>query len=322
MKRFVPALLSLFAANVWAQSHFTPADLSGQTFIHDPSSIMKVDGRYYVYGTRPGIISKSSTNLVTWENEAPIFRQPPAWTLKVAPGFDGHFWAPDVIRVSGKYFLYYSVSAFGKQTSAIGLAVNATLNSSATNFLWQDMGEVIRSTNGSLFNTIDPSLFKDRDGKLWMAFGSYWKGIFLTELDPRTGKQADTNTAPQQLAWNHSIEAACLTRHDKYYYLLVNWGQCCKGTNSTYEVRVGRSEKISGPYRDRDGNDLSTGGGSPFLETTGRFIGPGHIGILDDGNTNGMTTFSYHYYDADSRGRSRLAIAKIDWSTGWPIAVR
>ena len=322
MKPFIVLVLFALVAVGRAQSPFTPAELLGQTFIHDPSSIVKVAGRYYVYGTRPGILTKSSPDLVLWSNEPAVFSQPPPWTLKVAPGFDGHFWAPDVIRVQGRYLLYYSVSAWGKQTSALGLAVNATLDTAATNFLWQDLGEVIRSTNGSAFNTIDPSAFLDRDGKLWLAFGSYWKGIFLTELDPQTGKRRHPDAPPQQLAWNHSIEAACLTRHDKFYYLFVNWGQCCQGTNSTYEVRMGRAEKITGPYRDREGNDLATGGGSPFLATTGRFFGPGHIGILDDGGTNGVTQFSYHYYDAETRGRSRLAIGKMDWTGGWPVAVR
>jgi beta-glucanase (GH16 family) len=208
----------------------------------------------------------------------------------------------------------------GKQTSVIGLATNVTLDCDATNFSWHDCGEIIHSTNGDLFNTIDPSAFRDDDGKLWLAFGSYWHGIYLIELNPQTGKRL-TTSAPVQLAWNNSIEAACLTRHGKFYYLFVNWGQCCKGTNSTYEVRVGRAEKITGPYRDRDGNDLATGGGSPFLASSGRFIGPGHIGIMDDGVTNRSAYFSYHYYDADARGRSRMAIGKLDWSSGWPVAV-
>jgi arabinan endo-1,5-alpha-L-arabinosidase len=83
---------------------------------------------------------------------------------------------------------------------------------------------------------------------------------------------------------------------------------------------MGRAAKITGPYLDRDGKDLATGGGSPFLASSGRFIGPGHIGIVDNGQTTGPTWFSYHYYDADTEGRSRLAIGKIDWSTGWPVA--
>jgi len=321
MKYFFSLFLFAAIAAQCAGPNYTPPDLTGWTFIHDPSTVVKDHGRYFVYGTRPGISVRSSPDLVDWRQEDAVFAHPPAWTTNVVPGFDGYFWAPDVVRLDGKFYLYYAASTWGKQTSAIGLATNATLNPAAKNFQWRDVGEVIHSTHGSPYNTIDPSAFLDNDGRLWLAFGSYWQGIFLTELDPHTGLRLDTNTPPQQLAWNHSIEAACLTRHDKFYYLFVNWGQCCQGTNSTYEVRMGRAEKIAGPYRDQDGNDLATGGGSPFLQSTGRFIGPGHIGIVDDGTTNAITRFSYHYYDAATHGRSRLAIGKIDWSTGWPVPV-
>ena len=314
--------LTLFAAVVagGAETNFTPLNLEGQTFSHDPSTIEKDRGRYFSFNTGPGIRTKSSPDLIHWTNGDAIFATPPAWTLNLVPAFKGVFWAPDLVRVDGKFFLYYSCSTLGQQVSAIGLATSPTLDTTATNYFWKDCGPVIASTEKLPFNTIDPSAFLDTDGKLWLAFGSYWKGIFLTELNPQTGLRANTNLPPISLAWNRSIEASCLTRHGKFYYLFVNWGQCCQGTNSTYEVRVGRAEKVTGPYRDRDGNDLATGGGSPFLASAGRFIGPGHIGIVDDGSTNGVTQFSYHYYDADSRGRSRLAIGKIDWSSGWPVA--
>ncbi len=321
LKSFIRLLFLAMAVASRAQSQFIPMELTGQTFTHDPSSIVKEHSKFYMFGTGPGIRTKSSPDLRLWENGQPVFGNVPKWVNDYVHDYDGVVWAPDVVRVRGIFFLYYSCSKFGKPTSVIGLATSSTLDFSATNYFWQDAGAVISSTNGSPFNTIDPSAFLDRDGKLWLAFGSYWKGIFLMELNPQTGKRTNTN-APQHLAWNESIEAACLTRHENFYYLFVNWGQCCKGTNSTYEVRVGRAEKITGPYRDRDGNDLATGGGSPFLETFGRFIGPGHIGIMDDGGTNGLTQFSYHYYDDASRGRSRLAIGKIDWSNGWPVAVR
>ena len=321
MKFFFTLYIFTTLAAFGAAMNFVPLTLAGQTFSHDPSTILRDGGKYFSYHTGPGIRTKFSTDLIHWTNGPAVFSQTPPWAKSVAPGFDGFIWAPDVVRVDGKYYLYYSVSAFGKQTSAIGLATNATLDFTATNFLWHDMGEVIRSKNGDAFNTIDPSAFRDTDGKLWLAFGSYWKGVFLTELNPLTGRRVATNSPIYNLAWNHSIEAACLTRYGSFYYLFVNWGQCCKGTNSTYEVRVGRAETITGPYRDRDGNDLATGGGSPFLQSSGRFIGPGHIGIVDDGHTNTTTQFSYHYYDADTHGRSRLAIGKIDWSDGWPVAV-
>ena len=309
------ALMLAAGTAVGVDTKVEPMQIYGQTFSHDPSTIVKDAANYYDFSTGRGILSKYSPDLVHWTNGPSVFSEMPDWVFDAVPGFWGHTWAPDVIHLDGKFFLYYSVSTFGKQVSAIGLATSPTLNASATNYHWTDCGPIIRSTNGMAFNTIDPSVMLDTDGRLWLAFGSYWKGIHLIELNPKTGLRADTNP-PVRLAWNDSIEASCLTRHENFYYLFINWGQCCRGTNSTYEVRVGRATKVTGPYLDRDGNDLVNGGGSMFLESTGRFIGPGHIGIL---NENGVTWFSYHYYDADSRGRSRLAVGQIEWSAdGWP----
>jgi beta-glucanase (GH16 family) len=312
--------LALYSALAAAGSEFTPLPSSGQTFIHDPSTIVKDGANYYIFATGPGIRAKSSPDLIHWSNEDSVFSGPPAWIRTFVPAFNAYFWAPDIIRVNGKFYLYYAASTWQKQISVIGLATSPGLDPAAENYSWSDGGPVIASTNGSAFNAIDPSVMLDADGKLWLAFGSYWQGIFLTELDPQTGRRIATNSPLHHLAWNHSIEAACLTRHENFYYLFINWGECCKGTNSTYEVRVGRAEKITGPYLDRDGKNLADGGGSPFLQSSGRFIGPGHIGIVAGGGTNGPTFFSYHYYDADTKGRSRLAVGKIDWQNGWPVA--
>jgi len=307
-------ILHLLTVTTQAQ----PDPLSGQDFIHDPSTIVQDGGSYYVFGTRPGIAVRASTNLLEWHAEPAVFAHPPAWTLKVAPGFDGYFWAPDIINQHGIFFLYYAVSAWGKQTSAIGLATSPTLDHTATNYAWTDAGMVVQSTNGSPYNTIDPSVMRDADGSLWLAFGSYWQGIFLTPLDGTTGLRQGTNPPLYHLAWNDSIEAACLMRHGTNYYLFMDWGQCCRGTNSTYEVRVGRAQTITGPYFDKEGSDLAAGGGSLFLGNEGRYIGPGHIGILD---TRGSEWISYHTYDANFEGRSRLYIRKLDWTPdGWPVA--
>ena len=314
----LPAILFSTLAGGGAETEFTPRPLTGQTFIHDPSTIVKAGGRYYVFGTGPGIRTKSSSDMIHWQNGDSIFMRPPAWTKRLVPAFAGFGWAPDVICVRGRYLLYYAVSTWGKPVSAIGLATNATQNPAASNFQWHDGGEVIHSTNGTAFNAIDPSVVLAADGRLWLAFGSFFQGIFLTELDSQTGLRPGPDSPLYHLAWNDSIEAACLTRHGSFYYLFVNWGKCCKGTNSTYEVRMGRAEKITGPYCDRSGQDLVAGGGSQFLQSRGRFIGPGHIGIMADGATNGPTWFSYHFYDADTEGHSRLAIGRIDWSDGWP----
>lgn len=293
-----------------------PTVLEGETSIHDPSTILRQDGRYYVFGTGRGILTKSSPDLLHWTNGAPVFDPPPAWTTNAVPGYRGHTWAPDVVRLGGVYHLYYSVSTFGKQVSTIGLTTNPTLDPASPDYHWTDRGPVILSTNGLPFNAIDPALTLDQDGKLWMAWGSFWKGIFLTELDPKTGLRIAADSPIHRLAWNESIEAAAIQRHGDDYILFVNWGRCCRGTNSTYEVRVGRSKSITGPYLDRDGVDLVDGGGTPFLETTGRFIGPGHIAVFQ---REGADWFSYHYYDAERRGRSQLALAPLYWTKdGWP----
>jgi arabinan endo-1,5-alpha-L-arabinosidase len=312
-------ILSAAAIMSRAADEFIPQALSGQTFIHDPSSIIADKGVFYIYGTGLRIPVKTSPDLVHWHNAKSVFFRPPKWTKVVVPDFNGFFWAPDIIQLRGQYYLYYSLSVWGKQTSAIGVATNPTLDASAPNYHWTDGGEIIHSTSHAAFNAIDPSVFLDADGKLWLAFGSYWQGIFLTELDPQTGRRISTNSPLYNLAWNHSIEAACLTRHEQHYFLFVNWGRCCQGTNSTYEVRVGRAEKITGPYLDREGKNLLDGGGSPFLKSAGRFIGPGHIGILHDRDTD---RFSYHYYDAATQGKSRLALGSIDWSGGWPVPMK
>ncbi|MGH7942826.1 MAG: arabinan endo-1,5-alpha-L-arabinosidase [Limisphaerales bacterium] len=297
-------------------AQFEPVALQGDTFIHDPSTIIRDGDHYYVFGTADGIMFKSSPDLIHWTELAPVFPQPPAWTKIAVPEFQGKFWAPDIIHVDGKFLLYYAVSTWGKQVSAIGLATSPTLDPTASNYHWTDRGLVIASTNGSDYNTIDPSVMLDRDGKLWLAFGSYWRGIYITQLDRRTGLRAQ-DQAVYPVAWNYSIEASCLTRHYRYYYLFVDWGQCCEGTNSTYEVRVGRATRVTGPYLDRNGKDLEVGGGTKFLASTGRFIGPGHMGILKD---DGTIWFSYHYYDAASGGLSRLALGKLAWTKdGWPV---
>ncbi len=187
IKSWFTSLLFLTSAAMGAETNFTPMALEGETFIHDPSTIVKDGANYFIFGTGPGIRTKSSPDLIHWENGDSVFRTPPAWTAQLVPEFHGSIWAPDVVRVNGKFYLYYAVSSWGKQTSAIGLAINPALDPAATNFLWTDAGPVITSTTNSAFNTIDPSVMLDADGRLWLAFGSYWQGIFLTELNPQTG---------------------------------------------------------------------------------------------------------------------------------------
>ena len=162
------------------------------------------------------------------------------------PGFTGFFWAPDVSYFDGLYHMYYAVSTFGSQVSAIGMATSPTINPSSFQYDWTDHGAVIQSTTGKDYNAIDPSVLVDTNGSVWMSFGSYVDGIYVAQINPATGMRE--NSTLTRVADNSSIEASYLYQHDGYYYLFVNFGMCCMGVNSTYNIRVGRSTSITGPY--------------------------------------------------------------------------
>jgi arabinan endo-1,5-alpha-L-arabinosidase len=288
----------------------------------DPSSIVKCKAEYWVFYTGRGVPSYRSKDLVKWEHGPSVFTTPPEWIAKIVPeNRNMNYWAPDIMKLGDRYILYYSVSSFGKMTSAIGLATNPTLDPNDPAYHWTDEGWVVRTQDGDGYNAIDPAVFRDRDETLWMTFGSYWSGIKLVQLDPQTGKRMTPDSKPFSLAHNESIEASYLCRHDDYYYLFVNWGSCCAGPKSTYNIRVGRSKTVTGPYVDKAGVDLLHGGGSVFLATTnGPLIGPGHAGIL---NAQGKEWFTSDF-EGDLRmgGKATLAIMPLRWNAdGWPEAI-
>jgi arabinan endo-1,5-alpha-L-arabinosidase len=157
--------------------------------VHDPSTIVKCKDEYWLFSTGVGINSWRSKGLQTWQAGPRVFTNIPAWRTNAVPGNRGHLWAPDVIHLKGRYLLYYSVSTFGKNTSAIGLAANPTLDPDDPNFAWTDQGMVVQSHSTNNFNAIDPAVILDAEGNLWMSFGSFWSGLKLIQLNPATGKR-------------------------------------------------------------------------------------------------------------------------------------
>lgn len=284
--------------------------------VHDPSSIVRCGDDYWMFSTGTGVKSWRSKDLQEWRSGPRVFPTMPDWVRDVVPTQRGHFWAPDIIRLNDRYLLYYSVSSFGSNTSAIALASTPTLNPDDDAFEWTDHGIVTRSSKSDNYNAIDPAVIMTDDGKLWMSFGSFWSGLKLLQLDPTTGKRIDGDDTLHSIAQYKAIEAPHIFHNGGFYYLFVNWDRCCRGVDSTYNIRVGRSESITGPYIDRDGVDLGKGGGTMFLETDGPFIGPGHANILREGDDY---WFSCHFYDGTQRGRSKFAIRPLAWEKdGWP----
>ena len=292
--------------------------LEGQLGIHDPSTVILCDGDYYVFGTGRGIPFLTSSNGFDWRRGGNVFDRVPDSVKSFVPKNNGSdIWAPDIIRLNGQYYLYYSISSWGQFVSAVGLLTSPTLNPKDPNYKWTDRGMVVHSVAGENLNAIDPGVCQAPDGTLWISYGSYHGNIELVELDPVTGLRIATNSPVSIIA--SQSEASDIIFHQGYYYLFVNHGSCCAGANSTYNIRVGRTQKITGPYLDKYGEDLARGAGTLFLAASGKQIGPGHFGFLRE---DGVEKFSCHYEaNLEKGGRSMLDLRPLLWSAdGWPLA--
>ena len=293
--------------------------LEGETAIHDPSTVIEDQGRFYTYGTGNGLPFLVSDDGWQWRRGGLLMSAIPGGKPgpEVLARGGNNTWAPDIIRVGDKFFLYYAAPA-KQPRAAVGLLVGRSLDPQSPDYKWEDAGPVAWSDGIEDSNAIDPGVFLDpRDGRLWLTYGSYFGYIRLVELDPRTGRRLHPRQAPLNVAINS--EASILISHEGWYYLLVTHGSCCAGANSTYNIRVGRSRKVTGPYLDNMGIDMLEGGGKLFAGSRGRHLGPGHFGLLDLGS--GVQKFSMHYEaDLDRGGASVLDIRPLLWRDGWPVA--
>lgn len=273
--------------------------LEGDIIIHDPSTIARCEGKYYTYGT-------GGTCLVSSDG----------WTWKRGETPSRLGMAPDIIRLGDRYYQYISSNPGPQPQSEIHLISSRSLDPESPDYGWREDG-LINKTDGVEFcNGIDPGLFLDpTDGKLWMVFGSYFGYIRIVELDPKTGQRVDDRYT--NIAIN--CEASVMIYHEGWYYLLATHGSCCRGADSGYNIRAGRSRKVTGPFLDNMGIDMLKGGGRLFVGSGGRFIGPGHFGMIDLGD--GIQKFSCHYEaDIDRGGASVMEIRPLLWKDGWPVA--
>jgi arabinan endo-1,5-alpha-L-arabinosidase len=321
------ALIGLGMPGGAAQKAPEVLKLQGDTEgVHDPV-IIKEGPAWYVFctGGRPGagvIPIRTSKDLVNWKLSGYVFDKLPEWATKEIPNARGA-WAPDISFFSGKYHLYFAVSTFGSRNSAIGLATNATLDPQSPNYKWNDEGMVLRSfQDKDDWNAIDPNLFVEGKGKVWLDWGSFWGGIKMRRVDEATGKLSaedatmySLSSRPRTPPIGGSVEAPFVARHGRYFYLFVSFDRCCRGADSTYNVVVGRSRKVTGPYADKAGKPMTEGGGSLVIEaTTPAWRGPGHEAVLQQAGGDYLV---FHAYDGKT-GRSFLQISALVWEDGWP----
>lgn len=321
--------------------------------IHDPVMIQQ-DGTYYAFATGKGITVWSSPDMKNWSREKAVFKSAPEWAFELVPDFDNVEWAPDIIEHRGIYYLYYSVSQFGRNNSAIGVATNKTLNPEDPDFEWIDHGPVVQSVPGrDMWNAIDPNIAFDDKGTPWLSFGSFWMGLKIVKLQ---NNMTEIARAPQKwhtIAARHrywklderdagdaanpeldyeklysedvlkanknmengAVEAPFIFKKNNYYYLFVSMDRCCRGLESSYKIKVGRSKNITGPYLDHAGKKMIHGGGSLIAKENEDWAAVGHQAAY---TFEGTDYLIFHGYDKADEGKAKLIIRKIKWVNGWP----
>ncbi len=315
----LPTILALLAATA------APA---GQVEVHDPVMAREGD-TFYVFSTGPGITFYASDDLEHWRWRGRVFDGEPDWARRAVPGFTGHLWAPDIFEKNGRWYLYYSVSAFGRNTSAIGVAVSESLDPDAPGYGWEDQGVIVQSVPGrDDWNAIDPAIIEDEIGTPWMSFGSFWSGIKLVKLAPDLVSRAEPEVwhslarrprgagADDEDAGDGAIEAPYIIRKNGWYYLFVSFDKCCRGMDSDYKIMVGRSRSVTGPYVDREGTPMLEGGGTRVLEGNDDWVALGHNAayMWEDGEW-----LVFHAYETADNGKQKLRILPMQWKDGWPV---
>ncbi len=334
---------------------------------HDPSMLWDpVTRRYYSYATdtympecgltgRIGIPVRSSADLVHFRYEGTALSE-----QAVRQGRDNGpypptraFWAPYVEYVKGEYRMYYSATrAFGSSESRIWLAV-------ASHPLgpFENRGVVMDTwgTDDTCPNAIDPHIIWEKD-RCFLIYGSFFGGIFIKELDGATGLPLDGDVRafgkciskkhPRPVIDGPEGASAAYEPESGYYYLFQSYGWLGDG----YDIRVGRSRSVTGPYLDREGRDLvedSMGvriagsyrfrasaphaGGARADWAWGGLRGPGHGVPFYDPQRN-VWFFVHHIRDGaaihrrydprerrDSYRIHYMMIRPMFFADGWPV---
>lgn len=297
--------------------------------VHDPTIIQdKKSKSFYMFSTDTygshGVQVRKSDDLLTWTrlNEAlnPLPKEAYAYSLA------GGLWAPEVIEYQDKYYMYYSASTFGSTRSAIGLAISSNLEGP-----WEDRGIVIKTDKGMAdHNAIDANIICDKDGGYWMCYGSFFGGIHIVEMNMETGFTKTENDygkciARRDQVVDTAIEGPFIIYNEAtdYYYLFTSYDFL----GNTYNIRVARSQNITGPYTDFNnlsmiGNEVNPDAnglkilGSYRVEDEQSYLGPGHNSIL---NYNDEYILVSHVRCLENEHKHHAIIRRIVWVDGWPL---
>ncbi|KAK4448758.1 putative arabinan endo-1,5-alpha-L-arabinosidase A [Podospora aff. communis PSN243] len=317
MKAFLPYLL--FAVPQSIHSYALPGACSGIcTNTHDPSVIIR-NGTYFRFSTGGRIAIHTAPSIAgPWTYKGPLL--PKGSMINLRGNQD--LWAPDVAEVNGSYYCYYSVSTFGSQTSAIGLATSPDLET------WTDLGSTgIESDPSKPYNAIDANLI-DINGTKLLTFGSFWNGLYQTQMQSHPTSILPSSR-PYQVSYNRAdtaMEGPTVFRNGAYYYLFYSKGSCCgydrnrPAAGKEYKIMVCRSTSPTGGFVDKARNACTNGGGTVVLESHNDVYGPGGQCVFEDPVQGPI--LAYHYVDRRvgyADGQKRFGWNKMDFSSGWPV---
>ncbi len=305
----------------------------------DPAVVRGEDGAWYAFGTTDPLRSGEgtmhpvpvarSTDLVNWSYTGDALDG-------AAPEFaaeDALYWAPDITRHDGRYWLYFVVTETDvtdeRGDSAIGVATAPTAAGPWTVHDEPVVGPRRGSGASNDFKwTFDPAHVVDTDGRRYLYYGSYYGGIHVTELSADGTRPVGEST---MVTTDNRFEGAYVIRRDGWWYLFASSGNCCAGPTTGYSVFVGRSRSVRGPFTDEEGVPLTasrTGGTIALTPNGNRWIGTGHNSVVTD--LAGQDWMVYHAIDRHRPyldepfgiNRRPMLIDRLDWSDGWPAVRR
>ena len=314
--RSLCSVLSLcaFTAQAFAADWYAKDNLQQG---HDPSIARFEDG-YALMSTNNKLYLWTSEDAYNWRGHSSTMSRVPQWAYAYAPEAED-IWAPDVFYMNGEYRVYYCVSEFEGRNSAIGYQSTTSIMPGSDGYGWTDHGHVFHTKEGTdKYNAIDADVVKDTEGNYWMAFGSFGLGIQLIKLDAKTGLQASDDQNVYNIARRTSSasggaeEGPSLIEHNGQYFLFTAWDKCCQQgpdiENTTYKTAYGRADNVTGPYKDRAGYSMASGGGTILMERYGRYVGPGGGEAFQDLN---RVRFVHHYYDLNGDKYNHIHIRDV-----------
>ncbi|KAJ5623223.1 hypothetical protein N7490_011828 [Penicillium lividum] len=326
------------ASQVYDTTDRLPLPNLGNIVAHDPN-ILLWENYYYLFKGDVHLPIHRAQNLSgPWESVGTVLDGPSIIHTqnRTRP------WAPTTIQVNGTFYCYYTLSEHGSRTSAIGVATTTSLGESSS---WTDHGAIIHTGEGNgshifpftVTNAIDASFITDNaTGQSYLNYGSYWEDIWQVPLsDDLLSLKDPENPDAVHLTYLPGLkskpeEGSWMSFHDDYYYMWFSHGKCCRFHNGfpargkEYEIRVGRSKNVRGPFEDKEGTALLDGGGTiVYASNHGVVYAPGGLGVLA-GNDSVQDVLYYHYLNTSigfTDEDAHMGWNYLKYEDGWPVVV-